>query len=212
MVAGLAVLVPLTCLASVNPEEEDGLNYDAIVQRLSDNEPERPLTGDPFENVKIHIGVGLANSVETLRYGNGDKTNVAQRGVQIAMGIDLFSKTWLAEGTFRNFGETEFENANVGMKEFDLKVVYQSRLAPSWYTRLAGGLSARYLKVFYHGDQKPLDRNEYDTPASVLQAGLTTVLTPGLSFGTDLAYRNSLIDETPDKSSFDLTLRLDGHF
>lgn len=209
-------LVLCTCLSATSQaqsyyDEEEGWDYDSLIKKLSSPEVSSTSYKDPFEDVKIHAGVGFTNTISTLYYSNGDKTNTAQRGVQVSLGIDLFSKTWLAEGTFRNFGETKYDNSFVSLKEFDLKLIYQTRFAPTWGFRLGGGLAARYLDVNYVGSEGKFSE-QYDIPASVIQTGLMTYLTKGLSLGTDISLRNALIDETPEKTAFDFTLRLDGHF
>ncbi len=222
-------------------DEEEGMDYDTLLQKLSRREiaDTTPQT-DPFENIKIHTGVGLTNSTFSLHHPNGDSTFASQRGIQVSLGIDLFSKNWLAEGTFRNFGDSRYENANIGMKEFDLKLLYQSRLASAWAYRIGGGIAARYMNINYSGKNGEVSREidipdpdhpgqtikktikEYakqdaynqqaQTPASVVQAGVLTYVTTGFSVGADASLRNAVIEETPDRMAFDITLRLDGHF
>ncbi len=195
-----------------NYDDEEGLDYDTLIRKLSrSDETEALVETDPFDNVKMHMGVGFTNSIFTINHTNGDKTYGAQRGVQIGLGIDLFSKYWLAEGMFRNFGDSKYENANISMKELDLKVLYQSRFAPGWTFRTGGGLAARYMNINYFGKNGAYSQ-QYQTPASVIQGGLLTYLTNGLSIGADASLRNTLIEDTPDRTAFDFTLRLDGHF
>lgn len=201
-----------TLAATYDYEESEGLDYDSLVRKLSQNEKNSTDPDyDPFANVKIHAGVGFANSVYTVNHTNGDKTYAAGRGVQVALGIDLFSRNWLAEGTFRNYGESRFENATISLKEFDLKLLYQSRFSQLWSLRFGAGLAARYMDISYTGKSTKYAKS-YDTPASVLQTGLFTHLSQAITIGADASVRNAMIEESPDRSSYDLTLRLDGHF
>jgi hypothetical protein len=198
--------------AAQNTQDDgEGLDYDTLIRKLSHGGEDEVTTEDPFDNVKIHAGVGFVNSIFTVNHINGDKTYGAQRGIQVSLGIDLFSKFWQAEGTFRNFGETKYENASISTKEFDLKLLYQSRFSPSWAFRMGGGLAARYMNIDYFGQEGAYSK-QYQTPASLIQGGLLTYLTNNLSIGADASLRNALIDETPDRTAFDFTLRLDGHF
>lgn len=202
---------------SYSNNEEEGLSYDTLIRKLSQGGETRTQSPqDPLNDVTIHLGVGLANSLFTIQHPNGDKTQGAQRGVQVAMGIDLFSRNWLAETTFRNYGESQFNNTKLSTKEFDLKILYHSKISPVWGFQTGGGLAARYMKVNYSKKDehsKPeIYNQEFETPSTVVQAGLMTYLGQSLSIGADAALRTALIDETIDRSSIDLTIRLDGHF
>lgn len=213
----LALIIASTICSSFasaqSYQDDEGLDYDALIRKLSQGDKNESVSQeDPFDNVKMHLGVGFVNSIFTVEHANNDKTFGAQRGVQVSMGIDLFSRFWLAEGTFRNFGESKYENANISMKEFDIKVLYQSRFAPGWAFRTGGGLAARYMNIKYFGKSGGAFSQQYQTPATVIQGGLLTYLTSGLSIGADASLRNSVIEDTPDRTAFDFTLRLDGHF
>lgn len=209
----LSLLLSVPSWAQSNVEEEEGLGYDALLQKLSRAEQNSysSYTRDSLDDVKIHLGVGMANSVFTVAHKDGERTFAAQRGVEVALGIDLFSPSWLAEGTFRNFGDTAYENSEIALKEFDLKMIYHTLFTRGWGVRVGGGIAARYLDVRYDGPAGKYEER-YQTPASVFGAGLETYLNSKFSLGADASIRNSLIDETPDKTAFDLTLRVNGHF
>lgn len=192
-------------------EEDEGLGYDAIIQKLTRAEAPVEQEDTLLDDVKIHVGVGLANALYSIRHGNGDSTYAAQRGVEIALGIDLFSKYWIAEGSFRNYGQQKFENATVGLKEFDLKMIHRNQLSQGWGYRLGGGIAARYLSMEYQGPGLKYS-GEYQTPASVVQGGIESLLTKRFSLGADLSWKSALIEETPDRSSYEVVVRLAGHF
>lgn len=204
----LSVLCSQTALAF---DEEEGLNYDAILQKLSRPESMAASSRSMLDEVKIHGGVGLTNALYGIKHPNGDSTYAAQRGVEVSLGIDLFSKFWIAEGAFRNYGQQKFENATLDLKEFDLKVVHRNQLSSLWGYRLGAGIVARYLQVSYQGPGLKYGE-DYQTPHSVVQGGVETFLTRRWSLGADLAWKSALIDESPDRTGYDVTLRIAGHF
>lgn len=196
------------------------MGYDAIVKELSETRPagapgtsrsryQRPSVGeDPFDSIWMHGGIGFATSIQTLGLPNGDKAYLNQRGMQASLGIDLFSESWMAEGTVRSFGESEDAAAQVALKEFELKVLYKSRLSQQLGFRAGGGLNARYMTV---KDSSGLV-GDYTTPSSVATLGLDLYLSRAFSFGLDVSARNTMIAETIDQNSFDATIRADTHF
>jgi hypothetical protein len=153
----------------------------------------------------------LANALYNIKHNNGDSTYAAQRGVEVSLGIDLFSRYWIAEGAFRNYGQQKFENARLSLKEFDLKVIHRDLIAQGWAYRLGGGIAARYLSVDYQGPGLKYGE-DFQTPASVLQGGIESILSKRITLGVDLAWKSSMIEDTPDQTSYEVVLRLAGHF
>jgi hypothetical protein len=209
------MVVPFLAQAQDGEFEEDAdmMDYDSIVKELSSSTPggsnrshvvaPRP---DPLANVLFHGGVGLATTMSQVER-QGQRIHMDQRGFQAALGIDLFSDYWLAEGTVRSFGDRDYTNTTISLKEFDLKVYYRDRLTANVGLRIGGGLSARYLSV-----SSSMGEFSYSTPASVAALGLEYFLGRTVSIGAELSARNSLIEETIDRSAVDATLRVDTHF
>lgn len=205
------------------PSSEEEISYDAIVSELSRSTDVLPtVDSDPFNNVQIHLGVGIANSLFSVQHKNGQTTHASQRGVQIGIGIDLFSPQWVAEGTLTNYGQREYDQSRIALNEFGLRGAYVTPLDQSLSLRLGAGLTARYLNMSYldistHDEKngRSLARREeaYITPTTLVFVGLDTYLSRRLSIGAEVAARSSLTsDETPDHSALDLTLNLSGHF
>ncbi|MCM2282891.1 MAG: porin family protein [Bdellovibrionaceae bacterium] len=213
LVAWVALLTflssPPTSFAQ-SEEDEDLMDYDQIVRELSHGPTNRAqatsTTTNPFDSVLMHGGVGLASTFSSIPY-QGQRIQLHQQGFQAALGIDLFSEHWLAEGTARSFGNAEYNQVNVGLKEFDLKVYYRDRIGSKLGVRAGAGLSARYLTV-----KSGKSETVYSTPASVLGLGLEYFLGRSVSLGAEVSARNTLIDETIDRSAIDGTLRVDTHF
>lgn len=220
--------IAFTTLALAAPsydtdDESNYVNYDSIVEDLQKQGVKQPAaagarttarkgwfssgaSGDPFENVWIHAGVGFAQTTQNLALPNGRETYMAGRGVQAALGIDILGPNLAAEGTARTFGETEDSVSKVSLKEFDLKIIFKGRQSSLGY-RAGAGLSARYMTV-----RSGTDTYDVTTPASVFTLGGDLFLTPSFSIGIDLSTRNAMISETFDRTSYDGAIRLDTHF
>ncbi len=201
-------------------EDDSHVGYDSILRQLNREAAQQELsssraraslmktTKDPFESIWIHMGVGLAHPMQTLSLGDGKSAYVGSRGIQAALGIDLFSEHWMAEGTARSFAESEDANTRVSLKEFELKIYYKDRITKPLAYRLGGGITGRYMTIARTGDTTL----EYTTPSSVGTMGLDFFLTEKLSLGADLSVRSSMVSDTLDRSSVDATLRMDTHF
>jgi hypothetical protein len=205
----LKVTVTLVFL-SLAAHAETEMDFDDIVNNLSSNRASAHATptGDPLEDVQIHLGAALTNGVFSIQHADGTSTQANQRGVQVNLGIDMFSPNVVAEGTIMSDLQQQYDNATVGLQEFDLKLFYKDFLEPQVDYRLGGGLAARYLSV----TPKAGPEEKYTTPAWIAIGGLDLYVTRGLSLGAEVAGRGSLTGETPDQSSVDFSLRLDAHF
>lgn len=229
MLAALLATAVATLIAIVTSEasafendDENYVSYDSIVNDLtksaagearSTSRLSRPSTSsqDPFENIWIHAGVGLVQNTQSLTLPNGTETSVSGRGIQAALGIDVLSQNIAAEGSVRSFGEGEDSSSRVSLKEFDLKVWFKTWLPSSSQTRFqarfGGGLTARYMTV-----RQLKETFDAVTPASVASLGGDMFLTDRISVGLDISARNSMVNETFDRTSYDGTLRVDTHF
>ncbi len=212
--AGSAWAIP-----SVDDEDENSIGYNQIVSELSSPKTQararrvqaqaEDIYNDPFEKVKFHTGLGYATTLSTLQHPGGEKTRIAQSGIQVSFGIDLFSENWIAEGSVRSFGENSYHDYIVGIKEFDLKLLYQDHLYSNIGFHIGGGVAGRYLKL-----QKVATTvtEEVSTPASVAVAGLDLRFSNVFSVGGEISTHSSMIDDTIDKSAFDATIRFDAKF
>jgi hypothetical protein len=217
----VSLIMSSTAYSQINEasEEEDYVSYEKIVDDLQSRTKKQPASQsstryssgrDPFENVWIHAGVGIAQTTQNIDLPNGATVYMAGRGVQATLGIDILGPNLSAEGSVRNFGESEDSPMGVAtktaLKEFDLKVLVKTREGRFGF-KGGGGLSARYMTV-----RSGLETFDITTPASVLQVGGDFYLSQTVSLGVDLAVRTAMITETFDRTSYDGTLRLDTHF
>lgn len=224
-VAGLTALAIISAPSLARAQDdsdtsETTMGYDAIVDQLNRENAAlaatshakavaaQPSTESSLDNVVMHAGIGFANFVQGLRFDDGTATTINQKGIQGALGIDLFSPNWMAEGTLRSFGEDGDANLRASVHEFELKSYYKNRLNERFGYRAGLGITGRYLTV-KRGNESPI---EYTTPMTVATLGGDAFVTDRVSFGADISARNALIGETIDHSSYDLTIRVDAHF
>lgn len=217
LLLALALFASQTSQAAVEDEDEDVQGYDSIVNQLN-REAEKPAQAsrmkastssrDPFETVWIHFGAGLATLYQSVSFNDGSTVYLGQKGVQAALGIDLFSPNWAAETTYRSFGESNDSRNRVSLQEFELKLFFKNRLAPQMNLKVGGGLSGRYMSVM-KDDHTQI---QYTTPSSVGTLGFDIFMNQNVSFGGEASVRSAMITDTPDQMSFDATLRLDTHF
>lgn len=203
--------------SEVVDDEEQLVPFQEIVRELGRAESQagrstlrqglRSTESDPFADIWIHSGVGFVQSAQTVTLPNGSNTNIANRGVQVALGIDLFNPQWAAEGTVRSMTDEDALNFRAQLQEFDLKLLYRPLFADSSRMRIGAGVSGRYLTL-----QAQSLTFDSVTPSSVLTFGADFYLTSQVSLGVDLGYRAALVTDTFDRSSFDGTVRLDAHF
>lgn len=220
--AATAIAIFSSNASAFENDDDNYVSYDSIVNDLtksatnearSTSRLARPsgYSGDPFENIWIHAGVGLVQNTQSLNLPNGTEASVSGRGIQAALGIDILSQNIAAEGSVRSFGEGEDSANRVSLKEFDLKVWFKTWLPSSSQTRfqarLGGGLTARYMTV-----RQLKETFDAVTPASVASLGGDMFLSDRFSIGLDISARNSMVNETFDRTSYDGTLRVDTHF
>jgi hypothetical protein len=202
---------------AVDNSAEDTMDYDAIVNELSRAKPPAAAThahmksidtAKSFSDSMIHLGIGYVEMMQNLATPNSTVTHVNQPGIQVSLGIDLFSPNVMAEGTMRNFGSEDYRESNIALKEFDLKFYYKNFISSKLLFKLGGGLSARYLTVEEHGGGS----YDYNTPSSVGSLGLDMFFSPSVSVGAEFAVRAAMISDTIDKQSYDGLIRIDTHF
>ncbi len=193
--------------------DEELQNYDAIVKDLSKapaqakSRAKAPASSsESFENTTIHAGVAYASVFQTLDTPK-EKIYVGQQGVQVSLGIDLFSEHLSSEGTLVTFGDQSYSKSSVAVREFDLMFYGKGILAPNIRGKIGGGIGARYLTLTQSGTS-----TQYSTPSSILSAGADYYFANAFSLGGELAMRNAMTGETIDERSYTMLIRLDSHF
>jgi hypothetical protein len=208
-----ALVFVLSPQPKVWAEEYEEISYDELVNRIGKKRSQvlRDKPGaNVLDDIMIHAGFALTNS--NLTYVNGGQSlqkNV--NGFQLSFGIDLFSPHWAAEGTLRNLGGSSDMQINSEVKsfrEFNIEVMYKNSVSEGTFGyRMGFGFGNRYLRISDNNGSF----EEYN-PLLVAFTGLDFNINRNFSVGTELSFRNSLINETHDKNSVDLLVRLDTYF
>jgi hypothetical protein len=197
-------IVPLTLVCHASDYEE--VSYDDLLKQISAKKKsiERGPEKNLFEEVKIHAGLGYVNSFSEMVIA--DKTTQKyQNGMQISLGVDLFSENWFGETSFRNFGLTKSGSEDMFLKELDLKLGYKAEIKKPLSFKITGGLSNRYLTI--NDSEKDVYIDD-TTPMIMGSAGIFANISPVINMGLDFSARSALVSRTADKSSFDFTFNI----
>lgn len=189
--------------SSADTEE---LSYDDLVNELSARQRRQQGVSEesPFDKIQIHGGMGLINSFSTFQI-SGKNSARYQNGLQLSMGVDLFSPNWVAEIAWRNFGLTRDGSEEHTLKELDLKLGYKDRLEGPWLYRLQSGLAQRELRLT---DSINNVRIEATTPALLASASAILEMSKNASLHFEAGGRAPVVDRTADKGSLDFSMEL----
>jgi hypothetical protein len=209
--AAIVSLMTPNAWSATDDDDGDMIGYEQILKELSGSQQATTrgsarIEDDPFANIMIHGGVGMVSTFGQAHVPDGS-IQYSQQGIQATLGIDLFSPNWVAECSARSFARADYQNAQMALREFDIKFLYRDLISKGIGYRMGAGVAARYMTVDLMGTH-----TEYTTPASIIGAGLDLNFTKHVSVGVDVSSRNSLVAETGDRSSVDATLRMDAHF
>jgi hypothetical protein len=130
--------------------------------------------------------------------------NEHSSGIQLSLGIDLFSPNWYSEGIFKNYGVSTKGTQELKLREFDLKIGYTNTLKSIWSYSLSTGLSNRFLT--FSDKSKNINIDE-TTPSLIISTGIKAQLHKNLSLGAEISAHSAFVD-TADRNSADIALRL----
>lgn len=186
----------------------DEVSYDSLLNELHKKKDRYVSAPDPFENILIHSGVAAVNSISNVSVLGVNHVHY-HNGIQLSVGIDLFSTHWYTEGAFRNFGTSQQGQETASLREFDLRVMYKGNFNEVFGYRFGGGIASRYYKI---SDPGASFNSDDTTPASVFVTGVAAHLSKNLDFGAELGGRSAMVSTTADKGAVDLSLRVDAQF
>ena len=206
----ISIVVSLT--APFTFASEDIRSYDQIVRELSGGSVSSKATdaGLKFEDIRFHIAVGAIGSRMSLKSDKGMPTTKNMRGAELVVGIDLFTRDWLAEGAIRTYTRQEFMETDVSLREFDMRLVHEHSMSRQSIIRAGAGIATRYLN-FGASPAIGVSRSQ-TTPAMLALLGYKHNIVNNLMVSADLGYRSSFVDDTDDEGSVDASLRIGGTF
>ena len=209
------LILGLVVIIVTNAHADDSGSYssfDSIVKELSSSRINSSVetTPPPIESIKFHASLGFTTSLVQLDLPNDLPDSKSMRGIELRLGIDLFSPHWVAEGAVRTFTPEPFLNGEITLKEFDLLFVYKNSVNKPLNFSFGGGMTSRYM------DLRGINISGVDTssatPASVILAGASTAFSESFSLGAAISYRDALVSKTADEGSIDGTLQFNGRF
>lgn len=198
-----ALITPSLVWAESQDYEE--VSYEELLNELNTKQKNlHKESHSAFDGVRLHAGIGYINSFTNL---STNKKNFSRHanGIQLSIGMDLFSPEWFAEGLFKNYGVTESGSEELSMKDFDLKLGYTNKLEGVWDYSLSAGLSNRFLK--FSDPSRGFDVNE-TSPSFIVSSGFSAQVYRRVSLGAEVSARTAMTNKTADKNSIDFAFRL----
>jgi hypothetical protein len=181
------------------------VSYDDLLNELSAKKTHAVKDSkSPFDDVMIHAGLGYISSFANFQ-ANNESMSRFETGLQLSLGIDLFSPSWYSEGVFRNYGVSNDGNESINLKEFDLKVGYKAPISNLWSYTVGTGLSNRFLTIT--DPTRDIDVNS-TTPSLMISSGFYANPSKNIAIGVEGNAHAALISRTADKGSFDFALRV----
>lgn len=204
----ISILLFISTLVQAADYEE--VSYDDLVNQINKRKSSIIRnSNDPLDQIKLHAGVGLISSANSVNTGRGQDAIKFQNGFQLSLGIDLFSPKWAAETALRNFGQARSGTESRSLREFDLKVMHRDLFSSTAGYRLGAGIGNRYLKIDDEANGIAVNDN---TPTALFFGGVDAYVSKNMSLGMEGGLRTSMINQTADKSAVDVTIRLDTYF
>ncbi|WP_295903902.1 hypothetical protein [uncultured Bdellovibrio sp.] len=196
---------PTLVQAAGSSSEYEEVSYDDLLNELSAKKNHlAKKQNSSFDDVRLHAGIGYANSFSNIS-ANKQNFNRHASGIQLSLGMDLFSPNWYSEGVFRNYGLTSSGSEEFTLREFDLKIGYTNKLESVWNYTISSGLSNRFLKFSDPSRDISVDST---TPSLVVSTGFIAQVHKNLSLGAEVSARTAVVNDTSDKNSFDFAFRL----
>lgn len=181
------------------------VSYDDLVNELKQRKQTitRAETSS-FDEVRLHAGIGYTNSFTNIS-ANNQNYNRHATGIQLHIGMDLFSENWYSEGVFKNYGVTSYGTEEMTLREVDLKLGYTNKLDSLWNYSISSGLSNRFLHFSDSIRSVDLDNT---TPSLIIATGFSAQVHKNFSIGAELTSNMPIVNRTADKNSFDFAFRL----
>lgn len=203
IILGTLLLTQPTMVLAKDYEE---VSYDELVNELHSKSRRQQLrvAHDDFDDVRILAGVGLVTGFTNIS-AQQQNFNRHASGIQLALGMELFSPNWYSEGVFRNFGTSNNGDEELSLRDIDLKVGFKSDVERIYSYNIAAGLSNRFMK--FSKTQGQISVNE-TTPSMVIASGIQAHLNRTVSLGVELSARSSLANQSSDKHSLDFAFRI----
>lgn len=204
----MAILVSLVCSISFGFKEPADLDYESLAA-LSDDDFLQEASW--IDDLRVHGGVSYVSSYVDFRNPAGERSQGAMRGVSFNVGIDLFSKYWIAEGVLINYPQSSLNNSQISSNGFSLRLLYETPLVKKLTLRAGAGIANRGINIKAKPGSTPFLDHSYTSGATALFAGVDYWASDMISAGVELGHHMPM-ENNDHPTSFDLAVRLGGHF
>jgi hypothetical protein len=201
---GLIIFTLLSHSAiSLAAEEEEV--YTPIPE-LNYTPPKKVKSESVFDDIRLHAGAAYVSSFQDVPLGGGQRARGGMRGAQFNFGVDLFSQYWILQGNLFSLPQTTFDQAQVSENGFELRQIFETPIMDAVTFHVGLGIEDRnYTIRSSQGD------NSMASGAWVIATGFDYWPAPFISSGVELSAHLPLANGD-DPSSYDLGVRLSGHF
>lgn len=209
------LLIPILLFLSVPKQafaqtfETEEYSYEELLDKIKTKQKKyvKRTAATPWDQIYLYPSFALIQSYTKI--SSGISPNFYHSGLQISVGMDLFSEHWYSETAFRNFGASKSDGKELFLKELDFKIGHKNYISGLVEYRLSLGVSTRTIRLSddlgYHQESK--------NPAFITGLGLLSSLPNSpLLLGLELNYRSLLVSSDFDKGSMGLNFIFMGYF
>tara|TARA_B110001454_G_C12723278_1_gene436216 strand:+ start:13742 stop:14389 length:648 start_codon:yes stop_codon:yes gene_type:complete len=190
--------------------ETEEYSYEELLDKIKTKQKKyiKQAAGTPWDQIYIYPSFAVIQAYTKI---SGDLApNFYHSGLQLSVGMDLFSEHWYSETSFRNFGTTKVESKELALKELDFKIGHKSYITNSLEYRLALGVSTRMIRL---SDETVNLHQESKNPALISSFGvLSSLPNSPLLLGLEINYRSLLVANDFDRGSTGLNFIFMGYF
>lgn len=201
-------IIPMTLKAS--EEETVEVTYDELIEKIRSKQRNytQKRAATAWDQVAIYPSFAFIQTMTQVR--TDSKEDYFQKGLQIAIGMELFTPYWFSEAAYRNFGVTKSKAHELSLKELDFKVGHKNLLSDYMEFRASLGVSTRQFRLT---NEETGLHSEEKNPALISAVGLfTNTQNSPVMLGAELNYRSLLVSSQTDKGSLGLNFVFMGYF
>lgn len=190
--------------------ETEEYSYEELLDKIKTKQKKyiKKTAGTPWDQIYIYPAFAVIQAYTKM--ADGLSPNFYHSGLQISLGMDLFSEHWFSETAFRNFGASKVESKELFLKELDFKIGHKNYITETVEYRLSFGVSTRSIRL---SDELTGFHQESKNPALISSIGLLSSLPNSpLLLGLEFNYRSLLVANEFDKGSMGLNFIFMGYF
>lgn len=190
--------------------ETEEYSYEELLDKIKTKQRKyvKKIAASPWDQIYIYPSFAVIQAYTKI--ANDISPSFYHSGLQISLGMDLFSEHWYSETAFRNFGASKTDSKELFLKELDFKIGHKNYVSGSLEYRVSLGVSTRTIRL---SDELAGFHQESKNPALITGLGLLSALPNSpLLLGLEFNYRSLLVANEFDKGSMGLNFIFMGYF